>query len=58
MYYTDKDLAEKFQVSRHSIWRWVREEDFPKPIKLGPQAVRWRAEDVQAWEDAKATARA
>ena len=23
--------------------------DFPKPVKLGPQAVAWRQSEVQAW---------
>ena len=35
--------------SRTTLWRKVRAELFPAPIKLNGIAVRWREQDVQAW---------
>lgn len=49
-YLTVKQLAARFSVSVPSIWRWTRETDFPKPIKLTSNCTRWKLEDVEAWE--------
>lgn len=42
------DLADKFRVSRNTIWRWSREGRLPAPIKLGEGTTRWRADEVCA----------
>jgi len=49
-YWTDKEIAARLGVARASIWRWVSEGRFPKPIKLTSGCTRWRREDVEAWE--------
>ena len=36
-------------LSPSTIYRLMREEDFPEPIKIGPRAVRWRREEVEEW---------
>lgn len=35
--------------SRASIWRDVQAGRLPQPIAIGPQARRWRVEDVRAY---------
>jgi prophage regulatory protein len=35
-------------LSRSGLYA-AMERDFPKPVKLGPQAVAWRQSEVQAW---------
>lgn len=35
--------------SRTTLWRKVRAELFPAPIKLNGISIRWREQDVQAW---------
>lgn len=57
-YLTDIQLAERFRVSRATIWRWSAHGIFPRPIKLGPAATRWRQSDVLAWEREREAARA
>lgn len=52
-YFSDKSLAARYQVTRQTIWRWVREENFPQPIKLGKAAVRWHEVDILRWEQSK-----
>lgn len=44
-----KELRDVLGASLSSIDRWRRSGDFPAPIKLGPQAVGFRVEDVEAW---------
>ena len=42
-------------LSRTSLWRRVRDGDFPAPIRLGglgSRAVGWRRADVERWLEA------
>lgn len=51
----DKDVAQRYSVSRPSIWRWVKTDpSFPKPVNLTPGCSRWRVEDLEKWERTKA----
>ena len=34
-------------VSRSTWWAGIREGRYPSPVKLGPRATAWRAEDVR-----------
>lgn len=36
-------------IGATTLWRWVKEGKFPKPIKLSPRVTAWRAEDVREW---------
>ncbi|EYD75855.1 phage transcriptional regulator, AlpA [Rubellimicrobium mesophilum DSM 19309] len=54
MYLSDKQVAQRFAVTRPTIWRWARAADFPKPVSLSPGCTRWRLADVEAWEAARA----
>ena len=49
-YFTDIELADRFKVSRQTIWRWAEAGCLPKPIKLGMRTSRWRASDIQKFE--------
>lgn len=48
-YLSDAQIAARIGVSRNSVWRWVRNGTFPKPIKLSERVTRWRASEVEAW---------
>ena len=52
-YLTDKQVAERYGVSRETIWRWDREgkNKFPVPFKLADRTVRWRLLDLLIWEE-------
>lgn len=50
-YNTDLQVAAYFNMSRGTIWRWVRENRFPQPVRLGPHSVRWRRLDIENWEN-------
>lgn len=49
-YLTVKQIATRLAVSVPTVWRWTREADFPKPIKLSANCTRWKLEDIEAWE--------
>lgn len=46
----DTEVAIRYNVSRPTIWRWVKNGQFPKPIKLGMGSSRWRLTDLEVWE--------
>lgn len=36
-------------IGASTLWRWVKDGKFPKPIKISERVTVWRAEDVRAW---------
>lgn len=55
MFVSDRQLAERYSVSRPTVWRWLKTDPkFPRPIKLSPGCTRWRATDIEEWEASRA----
>ena len=50
LYLKDTDIAMRYGISRATIWRWVKNNKFPRPIKLGAGSTRWRLSDLEVWE--------
>jgi len=48
-YSSDKTLAQFYDASRSTIWKWSREGKLPKPIKLTSGATRWDNKSVKAF---------
>ena len=48
-YQTRQQLEKLFKVSPATIYRWIKEGRFPKPIRLGANMVRWKASDIESW---------
>ena len=44
-----KEVQHRVGLGRSTIYRWMAEGKFPKPIRLGGFAVAWPAEDIDAW---------
>ena len=40
-------------LSRSTLYRLIADEQFPRPVRLGPRAVAWRREDIEAWGEAR-----
>jgi predicted DNA-binding transcriptional regulator AlpA len=36
-------------VGKTTLWQWVRDGKFPRPVKLSTRVTAWKAEDVQAF---------
>ena len=43
-------------ISRSSIYRLMPDGEFPRPVKVGPAAVRWRESDITAWVESRPVA--
>lgn len=37
-------------LRRSSIYKFIDEGRFPKPIRIGPRAVAWLESDIAAWQ--------
>ena len=50
IYISDIAVAERYQVSRATIWRWTQLKGFPDPVKLSAGCTRWSLSDIETWE--------
>lgn len=48
-YFSDKDLALRYSIHKTTVWRWARENGFPKPVKV-LNSTRWKKQDIEQWE--------
>jgi predicted DNA-binding transcriptional regulator AlpA len=59
-YFRVRDLASQGEregllpVSVATIWRWVAEGKFPRPVQLSPGVTAWPVEAIEAWQAAQA----
>lgn len=45
----EKDIAGVIPFSSATLWRKVRNGEFPAPVKLSAGVTAWRVEDIRAW---------
>ena len=50
MYYSVKQISQRYSVAPATIWRWVGIGRFPKPHKLGPATTRGHIDDLEGFE--------
>lgn len=43
-----RQVLEIVPVSPSTLWLWVKQGKFPKPIKLGDKTTVWRFTDIEA----------
>ena len=41
------EVLRVFPVSKSTWWQGVRDNKYPKPVKLGERATAWRVEDIR-----------
>ena len=52
-----RQVEEITGMSRSSIYRLMQVEEFPRPVRVGPAAVRWRGSDITGWLESRPVAR-
>ena len=45
-----KHLAARYDVSDVSIWRWTKSGRLPQPHRIGPNCIRYCADEVEQHE--------
>jgi prophage regulatory protein len=43
-------LMQRYEITRETIYKYMKEYGFPKQHKLTPGAARWLLSEVEAWE--------
>lgn len=51
MFLKMKSVMDRYGVARNTIYRWIKDCNFPKPIRFGPKSVRWSLDSLVAWEE-------
>lgn len=51
------DVIAKTGLGRSSIYKYIAEAAFPRPVPLGGRAVAWVSDEVDAWILARIEAR-
>ena len=46
---TIRDLMSRYQVTRATIFNWLRQERLPRGMKIA-RTRRWNIRDIEAWE--------
>lgn len=49
IYLKDTQLAKHLGVGRATIWRWIKEGQFPPPVRLSVRCSRWPLDKVEKW---------
>ncbi|MDP4537867.1 AlpA family transcriptional regulator [Alkalimonas collagenimarina] len=44
-----KAVMECTGLARSTVYKFIAEERFPKPVKLGARMVAWVEEEIQKW---------
>jgi prophage regulatory protein len=44
-----KDVQIRTGLARSTIYLYIQQGAFPKPVSLGPRAVAWLESEVSAW---------
>ena len=42
-------VLEMVGIERSTLYAWVAQHAFPRPLRLGSRAVGWRDSDIHAW---------
>ncbi|WP_419765447.1 MAG: helix-turn-helix transcriptional regulator [Arcobacter sp.] len=48
-----QDVMKKTGIARSTIWLWVKENRFPKPVKLSARITVWEEDKIQEWQKAQ-----
>ncbi len=44
-----KQVEARTGLARSTIYQYIKDGVFPKPVQLGPRAVGWVESDISAW---------
>jgi len=44
-----KEVQHRTGLGRSTIYRWMAEGKFPRPVRLGTIAVAWQEKEIENW---------
>jgi predicted DNA-binding transcriptional regulator AlpA len=48
-YVTQDDYAKRYQISKVTVWRMLKNGSLPKMITVGSRLKRWRRDEINSW---------
>ena len=42
-------VKRKLSISKATIYRWIKNGEFPAPLQLGPRTVGWSEDSIEKW---------
>lgn len=48
-----KQVEARTGMATSTLYRWMAEGSFPKPVRIGPNAVGWPESEIDAWIEAR-----
>ena len=49
-YLTRKEVLQRFLIGNTTLYRWIKDGQFPQPVRFGPRCIRWKLEQLENWE--------
>jgi prophage regulatory protein len=46
-----REVCTLLATSRSTIYKWVADGRFPRPVKISERSVRWKVADIESWRD-------
>ena len=50
-------VTERYALPPSTLYDWIKQGLFPRPVRLGARAVGWAVEELEAWERDRAAER-
>lgn len=50
-YMTQAEVSASIGLSKTKLYELLKSNDFPSPVTLSSQCVRWRSDEVASWMD-------
>ena len=51
--YRLNELSELLSIGKSTIWAWVKDGEFPKPIQISSRMTCWSGPDIERWINSK-----
>ena len=45
-----RTVLDKYELSNSTLYRKIAAGEFPPPIRIGPNCVRWDEDQLEAWK--------
>lgn len=44
-----RQVIDRLSIPQSTLYKWISQGDFPKPIKIGPRRTAFKLEDIENW---------
>ncbi|MFK0572915.1 helix-turn-helix transcriptional regulator [Endozoicomonas sp.] len=44
------EVLDRYGIGNTTLYRWLSDGRFVEPIRFGPRCIRWKLQDLEAWE--------